>query len=103
MFSFLIPPFNEEQWSPVKTSIGLIVSPFALALTQDPSSVFEGKVGPIPVFLLVCIPAIALLIFHGYFVIRERKPQFFFLFTLSSFLVTIAWLTLVCAVLINLL
>ena len=40
IYSFTIPPFKIDQWSPLKVVISLIISPFAMALTQDPKTIF---------------------------------------------------------------
>ena len=73
-----------------------------MALTQD-TSIFTSKTGPIPTFLLLCIPSLIFLFHIGFCIVTERKPKIMHFYTLYSFLITIAWLTLICAILINLL
>lgn len=35
VLSFIVPLYKIEQWNPHKTIISLILSPFAIALTQE--------------------------------------------------------------------
>lgn len=97
-----MPPSSEETWEPLKAVVSLFASPFVLALSQGIDSLFESRVGPFPTMVILAIPAILLILNTLYCVSKDTKPSLMPAYTLYSFVVTIAWLTLVCGVLINL-
>lgn len=101
VLSYLIPFYKIDQWDPKKAIISLIISPFLIALTQSVPGIFKDFIGPIPVFLIICLPAICLLPYTIFCIVREQEPQYMKVYTVYSFIVSVCALTVVCSILIN--
>jgi hypothetical protein len=74
-----------------------------ILLHHSVSDCFIDTLFGVPIIVYLCTPAAILLLHVGICLYKEIKPINSAVYTFYSFLITVAWVTIVCGVLINLL
>jgi Ca2+/Na+ antiporter len=102
LFDYTIPIILKNEVHTKKLIISLLLSPGIIFLATGVPDCFNETIIGIPEAIWYSIPSVLLLAYMVFNLVRGSQPYFTTIFNIYGFVIVVVWITLVVAVLINL-